>query len=77
MAHQMNYGKSGPYKVAKADGGPYVTTPGTNYDGGHMTKKDGGNGRSRQVNFDITENIPVKFEKGQGQKAGTGNNNGY
>lgn len=79
MPTQMNHQK-GPnnYKRASSntDGGPYATQAQTNFDGGRTTKKGGGKAK-RQMNFDITVSTPTGYEKGQGQKSGTGCNGGY
>lgn len=78
MTTQRNF--SGPipkYKTADKGGGPYATRAKTNFDGGRVTKKGGGNGRKPQMNFGGSMSIPVNFEKGQGQKPGTGSQGGY
>lgn len=73
---RMNFGKS-EYKSARDDGsgGPYAKSGQTNFSGERATRKT--SCCSPQVNFETKASIPVKNDPGQGQKSGTGCNNGY
>jgi len=80
MATQMNYDGKAKYQKQGGTGGePFQTHALTNFDGGRTTKRPsrGPFANGAQMNYEIGESIPVKFEKGQGQKPGTGSMGGY
>ena len=73
MTTQINYsGEGGSYKTSS--GGESIKKGQMNFQGGGASRTPK---KGAQMNFKITANIKTKDDPGQGQKSGTGCNDGY
>jgi hypothetical protein len=73
MTTQINFhGSGGSYKTSK--GGESISKGQVNFQGGGASRKSK---KGPQMNFVISAGIKAKEDPGQGQKSGTGCNNGF
>jgi len=77
MATQKNWQGDSPPKKAAEPGKATISSGGGNWVGGDTGKSKADYARKAQMNFQGSVEIPERFEKGQGQKPGTGSQGGY
>jgi hypothetical protein len=77
MTTSKNWQGDSPPKKAADPGKTTTSRGGGNWVNGDTGRSKPDYARKPQVNFEGSIEIPVKFEKGQGQKSGTGCNGGY